>query len=156
MANLCHTSNTWCLCPSLTVLNLLPNEHKLTIWVCSGDHSWSFLVILAMTMTMTINSNSVAVVGQYESFEHVQIFRVPSKNNFHSCLWALKRCSYHLCCRACVLYSCHSYCIPGCSNCILCYSYMTVRLRHHDQKTVRNKTDGAWMCQRLLQSRYWC
>ncbi len=57
--------------------NLLPNEDELTIRVCSGDHCWSFLVILAMTMTMTINSNSVLLVrvasaGQYESFEHVQ------------------------------------------------------------------------------------
>ncbi len=44
---------------SLTVPNLLPNEHELTIRVCSGDHSWSFLLILAIIMTMTINSNSV-------------------------------------------------------------------------------------------------
>ncbi len=48
-----------------------------------GDHSWSFLVILAMTMTITINLNSVLLVrvasaGRYESFEHVQKFCVPS------------------------------------------------------------------------------
>ncbi len=71
------------LCPRLTVPNLLPNEDELTIRVCSGVHSWSFLVILAMTMTMTINSNSVLLVrvdsvGWYESFEHVQKFHVPS------------------------------------------------------------------------------
>ncbi len=72
-----------CLCPSPTVPNLLPNEDELTIRVCSSDHSWSFLVILAMTMTMTINSNSVL---WYESFEHVQKVCVPSTNNFHSCL----------------------------------------------------------------------
>ncbi len=48
------------LCPSPTVPNLLPNEEELTIRVCSGDYSWSFLVILAMTMT--INSNSVLLI----------------------------------------------------------------------------------------------
>ncbi len=63
--------------------NLLPNEDELTIRVCSSDHSWSFLVILAITMTMTINSNSVLLVrvtsaGWYESFEHVQKVRIPS------------------------------------------------------------------------------
>ncbi len=138
--------------------NLLPNEQELTIRVCLGDKSWSFLVILAMTMTMTINSNSVlllcvASADRYETFEHVQIFCVTSTNNFHSCLCALKTCIYRLCPTACVLYSSGSYCIPGGSNCILCHLYMTVRL-WHDQKTVRNKTNGAPMCQRLLQSRY--
>ncbi len=69
--------------------NLLPNEDELTIRVCSSDHSWLFLVILAMTMT--INSNSVLLVrvssgGRYESFDHVQKVCVPSTNNFHSCL----------------------------------------------------------------------
>ncbi len=63
--------------------NLLPNEDELTIQVCSSDHSWSFLVILAMTMTMTINSNSVILVrvasaGWYESFEYVQKVCIPS------------------------------------------------------------------------------
>ncbi len=80
---------------------------------------------------------------------------ITSTNNFHSCLRTLKTCSYHLCRTACTLYSSHSCCIPGCSNFILCHSYMTVRLGH-DQKTVRNKTNGAQMCQRLLQSRYSC
>ncbi len=117
------------------------------IRVCSGDHYWSFLVILAMTMTMTINSNSgllvcVASAGRYEHFEHVQNFCVPSTNNFHSCLFALKACSYRLCHTDYVIYSSHYYCIPGCSNCILRHSYMTVRLGH-DQKTVQNKTNGA-------------
>ncbi len=54
-----------------------------------GDHSWSFLVILAITMTMTMDLNSVLLVsvasaGQYESFEHVQTFCVPGANNLHS------------------------------------------------------------------------
>ncbi len=35
---------------------------------------------------------------------------------------------YLLCRTAYVLYSSHSYCIPGCSNGILRHSYMTVRL----------------------------
>ncbi len=57
------------LCPSLTVPNLLPNEHELTIQVCSGDHSWSF-------QSIPIHSNSVLLMrvgsaGEYESFEHV-------------------------------------------------------------------------------------
>ncbi len=68
--------------PSLTVPNLLPNEDELNIRVCTGDHSWSFLVILAITITMTIDSNSVLLVhvvsaGQYESIEHVQKICVP-------------------------------------------------------------------------------
>ncbi len=63
--------------PSLTMPNLLPNEHELTIRHDSCSFGGSFLVIL--TMTMTINLNSVLLVrvasaGQYESFEHVQIF----------------------------------------------------------------------------------
>ncbi len=121
------------LCPNLTVPNLLPNEDELTIHVRSVDHSWSFLVILAMTMTMTIISNSilricVTLAVQHESFEHVQTFRVPSANNFHSSLCALKTCSYHFYRTAYVLYSNHSYCIPGCSNCIPCHSYTIVRL----------------------------
>ncbi len=109
------------------------------------DHSCSvggsFLVILAMTMTMTINSNSVLLIrvtlaGQHESFEHVQTFCVTGADNFHSCICALKTCSYRLCRTAYMLYSSHSYCTPGCSNCILHHSYMTARLGH-DQKTVK-------------------
>ncbi len=61
----------------------ITHEDELTIRVCSGDHSWSFLVILAMAMTMTINSNSVLLIrvasaGRYECFEHVQKVCVPS------------------------------------------------------------------------------
>ncbi len=116
--------------------NVLPNEDELTIRVCSGDHSWSFLVILAMTITMTINSNNVLLVrvasaGRCESFEHVQNFRVSSSARheyFSFMVKHIETCSYLLCCTAYVLYSSHSYCIPGCSNCILCHSYMTVRL----------------------------
>ncbi len=100
----------------------------------SSLFGWSFLIILAMTMTMTINLNSVllmrvASAGRYESFEHVQKICVPTTNDFHSCLCALKTCSYRLCHTACLLYSSCSYYIPGCSNCILRHSYMTVILR---------------------------
>ncbi len=68
----------------------------------SSLFGWSFLVILAMPMTLTINSSSVllvrvALAGCYESFQHVKFFCVPSTNNFHSCLCALKTCSYFLC-----------------------------------------------------------
>ncbi len=77
------------------MLNLLPNEHELTIRHDSCLFGGSFLVILEMTLIMTINSNSgllmrVASAGQYESFEYVQTLCVPSKNNFCSCLCALK------------------------------------------------------------------
>ncbi len=88
----------------------------------SSLFGWSLLVILAMTMTMTINSNSVllvrvALVGQY-------VYpAVPSTNTFHSWLCALKTHSYLLCRTAYVLYSSHSYCIRGCSNCLLGHSY---------------------------------
>ncbi len=83
------------LCPSLTMPNLLPNEDELTIQLFTGDHSWSFLVILTMKMTMTIYSNSVllmhvASASQHKGFEHVQKLCVPIVNNFHSCLCALK------------------------------------------------------------------
>ncbi len=105
MGNYLHgpfTSGWYLVCPSLTVPNLLLNKHELMIQVCLGDHSWSFLVILAMTMTMTINLNIVLLVrvasaGQYECFEHVQIICVPNMNNFDSCLCTLKICSYRLC-----------------------------------------------------------
>ncbi len=59
----------------------------------------------------------VASAGQYESFEDVQKFGVPSANNFQSCLCALKTCSYRLCGTAYVLYSSHSnlyYVIRAC------------------------------------------
>ncbi len=126
-----------------------PNEEELAIQVCSGDHSWSFLVILAMTMAMTINSNSVihvsvASAGWYESVEHMFKYFVypamPSTNTFHSWLCTLKTCSYLLCRTAYMLYSSHSYCIPGCSNFILRHLYMTVRLGQ-----TRRQCEIRWM-----------
>ncbi len=106
-------------------------RNELTIRVCSSDHSWSFLVILAMTMTMTINSNSVLLVRVtckvgmkvLNMFKKFVYPAVPSTNTFHSWLCALKMCSYLLCHTAYVLYSSHSYCIRGCSNCVLCHLY---------------------------------
>ncbi len=94
--------------------NLLLNEHELAIRHDSCTFGGSFLVILAMTMTINLNSVflvHVALSGRYESFEYVQKVWVPSANNFHSCLCALKTCSYHLCHTAYVLYSSHSNCI---------------------------------------------
>ncbi len=63
-----------------------------------------------MTMTMTIDSNSVlpvrvATTGQYKVFEHVQKVCVPSMNNLHSCLCALRKYSYRVCRTTYVLYS---------------------------------------------------
>ncbi len=100
-------SETWALYPSLTVLHLLPNEDESTILVCLGDHSWSF-------QSISIHSNCVLLMcvgsaGDYESFEHVQTFRVASANKFHSCLCTLKTCSYCVCRTAYVLYSSHSH-----------------------------------------------
>ncbi len=71
----------------------MPKSHcaeSTAKWARIDDSSlfgWSFLVVLAMTMTMTINLNSlllvrVALAGRYESFEHVQKFRVMSKSHF--------------------------------------------------------------------------
>ncbi len=76
----------------------------------SSWFEWSFLVIRAMTMTMTIDSNSVllvrvALAGLYEVFEHVQKVCVPSTNNLHSCLCALRMCNYRVCRTTYVLYS---------------------------------------------------
>ncbi len=44
-----------------------------------------------------------------KSFEHVQKLCVASANKFHSCLCALKTCSYRACRTAYVLYSSHSH-----------------------------------------------
>ncbi len=76
----------------------------------SSGFEWSFLVIRAITMTMTIDSNSVLLVhvasaGQHKVFEHVQKVCVPSMNNSHSCLCALRKRSYCVCHRTYVLYS---------------------------------------------------
>ncbi len=93
--------------PIPIVPNLLPNEDESTIQVYSGGHSWSF-------QSIPIHSYSVLLIrvgsaGEYESFEHVQKLCVASENKFHSCLCALKTCSYCFCCTAYLLYSSHSY-----------------------------------------------
>ncbi len=51
----------------------------------------------------------VGSAGEYESFEYVQKLRVASANKFHSCLCALKTCSYRVRRTAYVLYSSHSH-----------------------------------------------
>ncbi len=61
-------------------------------------------------MTMTIDSNSVLLVivasaGKYKVFEYVQKVCVPSTNNLHSCLSALRTCSYRVCRTTYVRYS---------------------------------------------------
>ncbi len=84
-----------------------PERGRIDHQVYSGGHSWSF-------QSIPIHSNSVLLmrvgsVGEYKSFEHVQKLCVPSANKFHSCLCALKTCSYHVCRTAYVLYSSHSH-----------------------------------------------
>ncbi len=124
---------------------------------------WSFLVIPGHSRNDNDNDNEFEQCSSRPCsfsrlvcmFKNVVYPEVPSTNTFHSWLCALKTCSYLLCHTAYELYSSDSYCIPGCSNCILRHSYMTVRFGA-DQKTVRNKTNVARMCQRLLQSRYSC
>ncbi len=75
------------------------------------DHSSLFGVAF---QSIPIHSNSVLLMhigsaGEYESFEHVQKLCVACANKFHSCLCALKTCSYHVCRTAYVLYSSHSH-----------------------------------------------
>ncbi len=100
--------------------NLFPNEDESTIQVNSGGHSWSF-------QSIPSRSNSVLLMhvgwgGEYEVFEHVQKVCVASTNKFHSCLCALKTCSYRVYRTSFVLYSGHSHCILRHSKCILRHS----------------------------------
>ncbi len=75
------------------------------VWVIIPGHSSPFLSIRSVLLM------HVGSAGEYESFEHVQKFCVASANKFHSCLYALKMCSYRVCHTAYVLYSSHSHCI---------------------------------------------
>ncbi len=68
--------------------------------------------------SIPIHSNTVLLMGvgsagEYESFEHVQKLCVVSADKFHSCLCALKTCSYRVCRTAYILwtFSLYSYCI---------------------------------------------
>ncbi len=93
--------------------NLLSNKHELTIQHDSCSFGRSFQVILAMTMAVTINSNNYSshacsFCRSVRKFWTCSKICVPSVNNFHSCLCALKTCSYRLCHTAYVLYSSHS------------------------------------------------
>ncbi len=122
-----------CLCMTIHYQNLfMPQSHcaeSTPQWGRIDNSSlfgWSFLVILAMTMTINLNSVLlflVASAGRYQKFGTVQKVCVPSTNTFHSWLCALKKCSYLPCRTAYMLYSRYSYCICGCSNCILRHPY---------------------------------
>ncbi len=121
----CWTSTNW---PFKFVRGIIPG-HSSPFW--------------QMTITMTISSNSVllmhvALAGQYESFEYVKKKCVPSANNFHSCLYALKMCSYHLCCTANVLYSSCSYCIL-----VVLTVYYAIRTWQWDWDT-RRQCEWSW------------
>ncbi len=64
--------------------------------------------------SIPIHSNSVLIMrvgsaGECKSFEHVEKLYVASANKFHSCLCALKMCSYRVCRTTYVLYSNHSH-----------------------------------------------
>ncbi len=76
-----------------TLYSLMPVSHCAEFTAERGriDHSCSVRKLFLVILARTINSNSVllvcvALAGQYESFEHVQKFCVPSTNNFHCCL----------------------------------------------------------------------
>ncbi len=109
---------------------------------------WSFLVIPGHSSNGNDNDNrfeqcsslACGLGRPVRSFEHVQRFCVPSENNFHSCLCALRTCSYRVCRTAYMLYSSHSHYI-------LRHSYM--HLIFH-KKTVRNSMYGAQICFRLI------
>ncbi len=120
------------------------------------DHSWSF-------QSISIHSSSVLLMrvgsaSEYKSFEYVQKLCVASTNEFHSCLCVLRTCSYRVCLTAYVLYSSHSYCIRIVFWLFLLYtrSFVHVGGTGADTKRPKHSTNGAGMCQRLLQSTYSC
>ncbi len=94
----------------------------------SSLFEWSFLVNLDHSSNDNDNENQFEQCSSHPcNFGRlVRKFvytAVPSMNTFHSWLCALKTSSYLLCRTAYVLYSSHSYCIRGCSNCVPCHSY---------------------------------
>ncbi len=109
---------TWIFC-------IMPKSHcaESTVERARINHSslfgGSFLVILVHCGNDNDNDNQLEQCSSracnfgrsFQNFEHVQKFHVPSANNFHSCLCALKMCSYHFYRTAYMLYSSHSYCI---------------------------------------------
>ncbi len=136
--------------------NLLPKEDESTIQVYLGSHSWSF-------QSIPIHLNSVLLMrvgsaGEYESFEHIQKLYVASTNKFHSCLCALKTCSYRICHTAYVLYSSHSHYIRTVFWLFLLYtrSFLHVVETGVHANGPEDSPNGNGMCQRLLQSRYSC
>ncbi len=86
-----------------------PHKDESTIRVCLGGHSWSFQSIPIHSISVLLMC--VGLAGEYESFEHVQKLCLASANKFHSCLCALKTCSYSVCRTAYMQYSSHSHCI---------------------------------------------
>ncbi len=100
----------------------------------------------------------VGSAGENESFEHVQKLRVASTNQFHSCLCLLRMCSSRDCHTAYVLYSSHSHCIRTVFWLFLLYtrSFVHVGGTGADTNGPEHSTNGAGMCQRLLQSTYLC
>ncbi len=113
-------------------------------------HSWSF-------QSIPIHSDSVLLMrigwsGEYENFEHVQKLRVARANKFHSCLCALKTCSYRVCRTAYVLYSSHSHYILTVFWLFLLYTRSFIHVGETgpimwmDQKTVRMEMECARDC----------
>ncbi len=104
--------------------------HNAPVSLCRIRTNWQFKFVQVIIPGHSSNDND----NQFEQCSSRpcsfgwSVRMCTSTNTFHSWLCALKTCSYLLCRTAYVLYSSHSYCIPGCSNCILCHLYMTVRL----------------------------
>ncbi len=128
------------------------------------DHmSWfggSFVVIPSIPIHMSsVLLIRVGSAGEYESFEHVQKLCVASMNQFHSCLYVLRTCSYRVCRTAYVLYSSHYHCIRTVFWLFLLYTRSFVHVGGTGAGYTNgpeHSTNGAGMCQRLLQSTYSC
>ncbi len=88
----------------------------------------------------------VGSVGEYESFELVQKHCVASVNKFHSCLCALKTCSYRVCRTAYILYSSHSHYILTVFWLFLLYtrSFVHVGTTGASCKWTRRQCEWRW------------
>ncbi len=118
----------------------------------SSLFGWSFLVILGHSSNDNDNDNQFKLCSSHacsfgrsvRKFWTCSKIYVPSTNTFHLWLCSLKTCSYLVCRTAYMLYSGQSYCIPGCSNCIV-ISYMSthaplwVPMLRHSYMTVRQR-----------------
>ncbi len=112
----------------IITINLMPksqSQESTPEWE-RIDHSCSiggsFPVILANSYQFVYCTShqqaSTKVLNMFKTF----VF--PNANTFHSWLCALKTCSFLLCCTSNLLYSGLFLLYSGCSNCILCCSYM--------------------------------